>query len=147
MQKIQFSTTINASKQKVWETLWTAASYREWTSPFGAGSYETSENWKVGSKVLFLGDGGGGMVARVAANRPGEYMSFEHLGEVKDGIEDTTSEKVKQWAGAKENYTLVETGSTTTLTMDMDITEDFKAFFEKTWPLALEKVKALAENQ
>jgi hypothetical protein len=26
-------------------------------------------------------------------------MSFEHLGEVKDGVEDTESEKVKAWAG------------------------------------------------
>ena len=146
MEKSNFSIRINAPKEKVWKTLWDDSTYRQWTSPFMEGSYAVTDNWKEGSKVLFLAPGGSGMVSTVAANRPNEFMSFKHLGEVKDGVEDTTSEKVKAWAGAHENYTLKETGGVTELVVEMDMTDDFKDYFTKTWPVALEKVKELSEN-
>src|SRR5687768_2071238 len=105
MEKSNFSVRINAPKEKEWKTLWDDSTYRQWTSPFMEGSYAETDNWKEGSKVLFLGPEGSGMVSTVAANRPNEFMSFKHLGEVKGGVEDTTSEKIKAWAGAYENYT------------------------------------------
>ena len=101
MEKINFSTDINAPKEKVWEVLWNDDSYRKWTSAFYEGSYAQTDNWKEGTKVLFLGPGGDGMVSRVAANKPNKFMSFEHLGVVKKGVEDTESEEVKDWAGAR----------------------------------------------
>lgn len=146
MEKINFSTHINAPKEKVWEILWNLDSYRAWTSAFYEGSYAKTDNWKEGSKVLFLGPTGSGMVSMVAANKPNEYMSFKHLGEVKEGVEDTTSEQVKVWAGSTENYTLKDENGTTTLFVDMDITPEFKEMFEKMWSRALEKVKALSEG-
>jgi hypothetical protein len=103
MEKINFSIDINAPKEKVWNVLWNDESYRKWTSPFAEGSYAKTDNWKEGSKVLFLGpDGGGGMVSKVASNKKNEFMSFEHLGVVKDGIEDTESDSAKGWAGARK---------------------------------------------
>lgn len=146
MQKIHFSTNINAPKEKVWEMLWNLDAYRAWTSVFTDGSDVRTENWNEGSKVLFLDGKGGGMVSMVAGNRINEYMSFRHLGIIKDGIEDTSSDAVKTWAGATENYSLSGNNGTTTLAVDMDITEDFKDYMEKTWPVALEKIKALAEG-
>ena len=146
MQKINFSTDINAPKEKVWQTLWDDANYRKWTSAFTEGSHAVTDNWKEGSEVKFLDPKGSGMVSKVAANRPNEFMSFEHLGEIKDGVEDRDSEKVKEWAGAKENYTLKETGGVTKLDIEMDISEEYKDMFTQMWPKALEQVKALAEN-
>ena len=146
MEKLKFSTSINAPKEKVWETLWNLESYRAWTSAFTEGSYAKTDNWKEGTKVLFLDPKGSGMVSMVARNKPNEYMSFKHLGEVKDGVEDTTSERVKAWAGSTENYTLKEENGKTTLAIDMDITDEFKEMFEKMWPKALEKVKELSEK-
>jgi hypothetical protein len=146
MEKISFSTRINAPKEKVWKALWDDASYREWTTPFCEGSYAVTDNWKTGTKVLFLAPGGSGMVSTVAANRPNEYMSFKHLGEVKDGVEDTTSEKVKQWAGGMENYTLTETGGVTEVAVELDVPEEHKDYFMKAWPKALEELKKLSEN-
>jgi len=146
MEKLQFSTTINAPGNKVWSTLWEDSNYRNWTSAFSEGSYAVTDNWKEGSKVLFLSPGGNGMVSAVAVNKPNEFMSFKHLGEVSNGVEDTTSERVQQWAGATENYTLTEKDGKTILTIEMDITEEFKESFEKIWPAALEKVKILAEK-
>ena len=146
MEKINFSTNINATKEKVWEILWNLDSYKAWTSAFMEGSYAKTDNWKEGSKVLFLDPKGSGMVSMVAVNKPNEYMSFKHLGEVKDGVEDTTSDRVKVWAGSTENYTLKGENGTTTLSVDMDITPEFKEMFEKMWPNALGKIKALAEG-
>lgn len=144
MEKLNFSVNINAPKEKVWSVLWEDASYRIWTSPFCEGSYAVSD-WNEGSKILFLSPGGSGMVSKVAVKRPNEYMSFKHLGEVKNGVEDTTSEQVKQWQGSTENYTLESTASGTLLKVDMDTSEDFKDYLEKAWPQALDKLKALAE--
>jgi len=146
MQKIHFSTSINAPREKVWNVLWNDNSYREWTSAFAEGSYAKTDNWKEGSKVLFLDPKGSGMVSTVAKNKQNEFMSFKHLGVVKEGIEDTESESVQSWAGAMENYSLTENSGATKLDVDMDITDDFKDYFLKTWPVALEKVKELAEK-
>ena len=95
MEKINFATTINAPREKVWKVLWDDASYRNWTSVFTEGSYAKTDNWKEGSKVLFLSPEGDGMVSKVASNKPNKFMSFEHLGVVKNGVEDTESESVK----------------------------------------------------
>jgi uncharacterized protein YndB with AHSA1/START domain len=146
MQKLNFSININAPKEKVWKMLWDDSSYRKWTSAFSVGSYAETDNWKEGSKVLFLDGERNGMVSQVAANRPNEFMSFQHLGEVKKGEEDTTSERVKQWAGAMENYTLKEANGVTELKVEMNITEEYKDYFANTWPKALEQIKSLSED-
>ena len=149
MEKLNFSTNINAPREKVWEVLWNDDTYRKWTSAFMEGSYAETDNWKEGTKVLFLAPGGSGMVSTVARNKKNEFMSFKHLGEVKDGVEDTESEKVKQWAGATENYRLTDENGKTKLDVDLDVDNtngDFKNYFIKTFPIALEKVKELAEK-
>lgn len=148
MEKFNFAISINAKKEKVWDTLWQDASYRKWTSAFSESSYAVTDDWKEGTKVLFLDAKGSGMVSMVAENKPNKYMSIKHLGEVKDGIEDTTSERVQQWNGMMENYTLIETPDGTDLKIELEgkISDEFKDFFLNTWPIALEKVKELAEE-
>jgi len=145
MEKIKFTADINAPKQKVWNVLWDKTSYEKWSSVFAPGS-TFSTDWKEGSKIIF-GDGkGSGMVSRIAVKKENEYMSFEHLGEVKDGIEDTTSDAVKMWAGSHENYTLTETSNGTKLDVDMDISPEFKDMFMNMWPKAMDEIKKLSEN-
>ena len=146
MEKLNFSILINAPAEKVWDTLWQPYYYESWTRAFAEGSTVQTDNWKEGSKVIF-GDGtGSGMVSRVSVNRPAAFMSFTHLGTIIDGVEDTQSEKVSAWAGATENYTLTAENGKTRLDIEMDISTDFKAYMEKTWPVALELLKGLAEG-
>lgn len=145
MTRLTFSTTIDAPKDLVWRTMLEDETYRRWTSAFQEGSYAVTD-WKPGSKALFLADGSG-MVSRVAEHRPNEYLSLEHIGIVKDGVEDTESAEVKEWAGARENYTLRENAGRVTLTIDMDTTDDHKRFFEDTWPKALAALKDLSERR
>ena len=145
MQKQEFKVSINAPREKVWEVLWNDDTYRAWTSVFSEGSHAQTD-WKKGSKVLFLDGKGSGMVSKIADNVPNEYMSFEHLGVVKDGVEDTESPEVKQWAGAHENYRLNPVGGNTELAVQIDLSDEWKDYFVNTFPKALDKIKELAEN-
>jgi len=145
MRKITFLTSINAPKEKVWRVMLEDATYRQWTSAFQEGSYAVTD-WAANSKALFLTPEGHGMVSRIVAHRPSEFLSIEHLGTVKKGVEDTTSEEVKGWAGAYENYTLKEVNGVSTLTVEMDTTDEFLKFFEDTWPKALNKLKEITEK-
>jgi uncharacterized protein YndB with AHSA1/START domain len=146
MTKLTFSTTIAAPKELVWRTMLEDTTYRKWTSAFQEGSYAVTD-WKPGSKALFLAPDGSGMVSRVAEHRPNEVLSLEHLGVVKNGVEDTTSAEVKKWAGARENYTLRENSGSVTLTIEMDTADSYTQYFEETWPKALAALKELAESR
>ncbi|MCW3116756.1 MAG: Activator of Hsp90 ATPase 1 family protein [Chitinophagaceae bacterium] len=148
MEKKQFKITINAPKEKVWNTLWNDATYREWTAAFAEGS-RAETDWQKGSKVLFLDAKNSGMVSTIAENKSNEFMSIKHLGIIKEGVEDLDNAESKQWAGAFENYTLQTVKGSTELTVDMggaDIPKEFMDYFIMAWPKALEKLKELAEK-
>jgi hypothetical protein len=149
MEKLHFSINIHAPKEKVWDVMLGEESYKKWTDVFMAGSYYEGD-WNEGSKMLFLApdESGkmGGMVSRIKENRLYEYISIEHLGMVQNGIEDTSSDDVKKWAGALENYTFKENNGTTEVLVDLDSNEEYKEMFEGMWPKALQKLKKLAEN-
>lgn len=150
MQKLHFSITISAPKEKVWDVMLGEETFKMWTEPFMKGSHFVGD-WSVGSKMLFLAPdpdkGGkmGGMVSRVKANRPYEFISVEHYGIVEDGKEDTTSDKIKEWTGV-ESYTFKETDGKTEVLVENDANDKYKEMLEKTWPQALEKLKDLAEK-
>jgi uncharacterized protein YndB with AHSA1/START domain len=150
MHKLQFSIIINAPKTRVWNTMLGQDSFRAWTEVFMPGSHYVGD-WNEGSKILFLAptETGlmSGMVSRIKENRLHEYISIEHLGVVQDGKEDTSSEAVKAWAGAHENYTFKETNGRTTVFVDTDTADEFREMFQDTWPKALRKLKDLAEER
>lgn len=146
MKKLRFSTIIHAGRETVWEVMLTPATYEMWTAEFAEGSrFEGS--WAEGERIRFLGPDGSGMSAVIAENRPHEYLSIKHVGVIKHGVEDTTSDEVRAWAPAFENYTLANAGGATELTVDMDVTPDFEEYMQKTWPRALSRLKALCEAQ
>lgn len=151
MQKLKFSIEINAPKEKVWNTMLDDKTYRMWTTPFNEGSYYKGD-WSKGSKIIFLGPDQetgkeGGMVSRIAENKLYEFISIEHLGIIKDGVEDTTSEDVKKWTPAFENYTFQEKNGTTEVLVEMDINDEYKEMFEGMWPKALQVLKEIAEKK
>lgn len=145
MERLNFTANINAPKEKVWGVLLGTETYPKWTAVFAPDS-QAQTDWKEGSKALFHDGKGNGMISRIAKNIPNNYLSIHHLGMIRNGVEDTESEEVKKWAGAEENYTLKDSGGGTELLIEMDSAEDFKDYFLKTWPAALDKVKELCEN-
>jgi hypothetical protein len=145
MNHLKFSTQIRAPREKVWNVLWNDITYRKWTSVFNEGSYAESD-WNEGSKVNFLSPTGDGMYSRIDKKVPNEFMSFKHLGVIKEGKEQPQDEETKKWSGAMEDYRLKEANGLTELIVETDVTEDFQEYMEKTFPMALEKVKDLSEN-
>lgn len=147
MKSMNFKIDINAPKEKVWNALWEDANYRAWTAPFSEDSHAITD-WKQGSKALFVDSKGSGMVSRIEENRPNEYMSIRHLGEIKDGVEDTSSKAAQQWANALENYTLTDIPAGTNLKVEMtgNIPPEFENYFAEAWPKALNKLKEIAER-
>jgi hypothetical protein len=139
-----FNININAPREKVWETLLGKETYPKWTAVFAEGS-TVETDWQKGSKAIFSDGKGSGMVARIEENIPNEHLSIIHLGEVVNGVEDTESDKVKDWAGAHENYTLKTSGNGTEVAIDMELSEQYADMFNETWPKALEKLKELSE--
>ncbi len=149
METKEFKITINATKEKVWQTLWDDVTYREWTAAFTEGSWAKTDHFKKGSKVLFLDAKNDGMISIVSENRPNEYMSFEHIGEVKKGVEDLESAKKQGWAGAHENYSLKTVPGGTEVLIEMDVDEkatEMVNYFMATWPKALDKLKEVSER-
>lgn len=144
MEKLHFNIAINAPRHRVWQILWDDTTYRQWTTVFAEGSHAESD-WQEGSKILFLGPNGDGMVSRIARLVQYEYMSFEHLGEIKNGVEDLTSAETRVWAGSHENYTLSEVDGGTTLHVELEINNSFAEYFTGMFPKALEIVKNLSE--
>ena len=150
MQKLHFSMLINAPKDKVWHAMLDDQPYREWTNAFNEGSYYKG-SWEKGSKILFLGPDPntgeeGGMVSRIAENKPYEFISIEHLGIVQNGVEDTTSEAARKWAPAFENYTFNDKDGATEVLVDIDTEDEHVQMFNEMWPEALRKLKKLAEK-
>ena len=145
MEKQEFKIAIDAPPEKVWSALWGKHSYPAWTSAFTEGSH-VETNWQKGSKALFLDGKNEGMVSTIEENKPNEFMSIKHLGIVKNGVEDLESEQTKEWAGAHENYTLKPVNGKTELTVDMDVTDEYRDYFQKAWPKALDKLRELAEK-
>lgn len=145
MEKLTFNVHINAPQEQVWQSLWEDASYRSWTAVFHEGSHAVSD-WQEGSKILFLGPDGnggtGGMTSRIAKLIPNDTMIFEHLGEVKNGVEDFS----KGWTEAFEKYFLRQSADGgTELNVELDTVGEYVSYFQETFPKALAKVKELAE--
>lgn len=145
MKKLEYNMEIDATPEKVWNIIIGKDTYPKWTAEFCEGS-AVETDWKKGSKALFLDGKGSGMVAEIAENIPHEFLSIRHLGEIINGVEDTTSDKVKEWAGAHENYTLKSVNGKTHWKVEIDVAPDFITYMNDTWPKAMEKVKELAER-
>lgn len=141
MAALHFTVNINARKEKVWETLWDDATYRQWTAAFHPGSYAESD-WNEGSRILFLGPDGRGMFSVIDKKIPNQQMTFRHLGELKDGIEEP-----KDWGeDATESYQLHDKNGGTELTVQVSGTGDFEEYLKNTFPKALEILKKIAEG-
>lgn len=153
MKKVQFKTAIKAPVGKVYNTmlgLEDKTTYQAWTSEFNPTStFEGS--WDKGAKILFIGTGEngekGGMVSEIAENIPNKFVSIRAIGILKDGQEITSGQEIEKWAGGLENYSFEENNGVTTVTVEVDMADDFDNYFNETYPKALKKLKAIVENQ
>jgi uncharacterized protein YndB with AHSA1/START domain len=140
MKTNTFNVQINAPKERVWDVLWNDDTYRQWTAAFHEGSYAKSD-WEEGGSIQFLSPEGDGMYSRIQKKIPNSVMIFEHLGEIKGGVEQPKSE----WSGARESYYLSDNNGMTELKVEIDLSDEYAEYFKDIFPKALEVVKRLAE--
>ena len=147
MKTVQFTKEIKAPAQKVWDTLWNEATYSQWTSAFNPQGVSTMQSdWEVGGRTLFVDGNGNGMISTIISKDEPNAMVFKHLGMIKDGKEDTTSEEVKSWAGSLEEYHLSESNGTTTLLTSVQIEEEWEEMMNNGFTQGLEVVRKLSEQ-
>ncbi len=146
IEKLHFSININATKEKVWKTLWGKESYKIWTLPFGEGSYYSGD-LGPNARIHFLMPDGSGMYSDVVFFKENELLVFKHIGNVVNFQEQEINEETKHWTGAFEIYRLVEINANTTeLEVEVDVTDPHVEFMKKRFPKSLEVVKELSET-
>lgn len=147
VKRAQFTATINAPVPTVWRLMIGPESYMRWASAFAEGTYFEG-SWEAGAKIKFLSPpSGDGMVAEIAENRKNEFISIRHLGMIANGVEDTTSESVRAWAPAYENYSFISVPGGTQLVVELDVLDEWEQYMNEAWPRALALLKQLSEAE
>jgi uncharacterized protein YndB with AHSA1/START domain len=141
MKKLQFEITIAAPRHKVWELMLAKPSYEQWTAAFCEGSSYQGD-WSPGSEIRFTGPDGGGMLAEVVQNLPGERVQIRHRGELAPGGEFKPGDG---WDSADESYFFSDEAGGTRLRAQMDCAPAYEEMMSRMWPDALQRLKALCE--
>lgn len=149
MKVITLSIKIHSPREAVWEAVTSNKYYNDWTKVFTTTSYFEG-SWEEGKTIRFLAKNKKGstegMVSQIAESRYPEYISIKHLGYIYDGVDDTTSDDIKSWAPAFENYTFENSENNTThFNVEVEVTDEYYELFLKQWPKALEALKETAE--
>ena len=142
---LEFDVQIQAPRSAVWDVMLEPATYEQWASEFCEGSHFKG-SWAEGEKIQFLAPNGDGMSSVIAENRLHEYVSIRHLGEIAGGIEDLTSDKVRSWAPAYENYTFSDAPGGTKVHISVEVLSEWEGFMLETFPKAIQKLKAICEG-
>ena len=147
MKTLQFEITVDASPQKVWETMLGKETYPKWVDVSWPGSSYHGE-WKQGAQIRFTGaDGGGGTLGEVTEVDPYSKVDLHHIAVLlDDGSEDRTSDMAKTWIGSTETYTFIPDNGATKLDVELTIPAEWVDEFEDGWPKAIDALKQLAEQ-
>jgi len=143
MKEMQFSIEINATKVRVWNTLWQDATFREWAGIIDPGTHLVGD-LKEGNEIQFISGNGYGVTSLVEKLTPGEFLLLRHSADTQ---EEGKRERVKEWTGGTERYSLTEKDGVTTLAVEFDVPPELEEYFKINYPKAFERVKELAERK
>ncbi|MEI7883793.1 MAG: hypothetical protein WCI30_00410 [Clostridia bacterium] len=142
MKEIQFSIQINASKERVWATLWDDITFRDWANIIDEGTYMKGV-MKEGSEIQFISSVNGyGVTSLIEKLNQNDFLLLRHNADTK---ESGQQEREKEWTGGTESYSLTEKNGVTTLIVKMDVPQEQEETFNTRFPRALERIKTLAE--
>ena len=148
MQSLQYSITIDAPREKVWDTMLGRDTYEKWTATAWPGSTFEGD-WSEGSQMRFVGvDGdGGGTLAQIMRVDPYAHIDAEHIAVIaEDGSEDRKSDVAKTWVGTKERYSFNARNGSTEVVVDIETYPEWADMFNDGWPGALQALKTLCET-
>lgn len=150
MKTLTTSIDIRAPRAKIWKTITGPDTFGDWCAAFNPGCFFEGD-WSEGSEIRFLGIDSttgktGGMVSKIVENKPGEVIAIRHVGVVENGVEVTEGPIAEQWIGAREEYRLSGGPEIFTLEVTTDVADEWFEYFEKSWRLALGRLRELAEQ-
>lgn len=140
MKFLEFEKQINATPEKVWETLFTQDSYKKWASAMNEGTYFEG-NWEVGSIMKFLDPQNNGMYNLVTENIRFKVLGMKHLGWILKG-----ELSPQNWEDSTLNYILEPSENGTLLKGTVNSLDEFVEFFNSKYPQNFENIKRLAEK-
>ena len=140
MKFLEFEIQINATPEKVWETLFTQDSYKKWASAMNEGTYFEG-NWEVGSIMKFLDPQNNGMYNLVTENIRFKVLGMKHLGWILKG-----ELSPQNWEDSTLNYILEPRENGTLLKGTVNSLDEFVEFFNSKYPQNFEHIKRLAEE-
>lgn len=140
MKFLEFEILINATPEKVWETLFTQDSYKKWASAMNEGTYFEG-NWEVGSIMKFLDPQNNGMYNLVTENIRFKVLGMKHLGWILKG-----ELSPQNWEDSTLNYILEPSENGTLLKGTVNSLDEFVEFFNSKYPQNFEHIKRLAEK-
>ena len=140
MKFLEFEIQINATPEKVWETLFTQDSYKKWASAMNEGTYFEG-NWEVGSIMKFLDPQNNGMYNLVTENIRFKVLGMKHLGWILKG-----ELSPQNWDDSTLNYILEPSENGTLLKGTVNSLDEFVEFFNSKYPQNFEHIKRLAEE-
>lgn len=140
MKFLEFEIQINATPEKVWETLFTQDSYKKWASAMNEGTYFEG-NWEVGSIMKFLDPQNNGMYNLVTENIRFKVLGMKHLGWILKG-----ELSPQNWEDSTLNYILEPSENGTLLKGTVKSLDEFVEFFNSKYPQNFEHIKRLAEE-
>jgi uncharacterized protein YndB with AHSA1/START domain len=143
MKELQFSIAIQATKERVWDTLWQDETLREWAGIIDPGTHLVGE-LKEGNEVQFISGNGYGVTSLVEKLVASEFLLLRHRADTQD---DGKRERAKEWTGGEERYSLAEKDGDTTLAVSFGVPPEMEEYFKVNYPKALERVKELAEKE
>lgn len=148
-ESLHFEISIDAPANKVYQTVISPTHYSKWTLPFNPTS-RFEGTWEKGSQIIFRGtdENGveGGMISQIEDIQPNRFISIRHLEVFPKDSNSMTAEDMQNWAGAMENYSFVADGNKTLMVVETDTLPSFQSYFNETWPLALQKLKEICEQ-
>jgi hypothetical protein len=135
MKEMQFSVVINASKEKVWSTLWEDVTFRDWARLIDEGTY-IQGTMEEGNEIQFISSVSGyGVADLIERLIPNEFVLFRHSA---DTFESGKQLRTNEWTGGSESYSLIEEYGITTLIVKTDVPAEQEETFSVRFPLALD---------
>lgn len=149
MERLKFTTEIKAPVEQVFKTMIGKDSYKQWTSVFSPTS-DFEGSWAEGEKIMFVAINKSGkregMLGRVEAFVPNQFVSVRYDGVLEGDEEITEGEIAAGFKDTHENFSFERSKDGTTVTVDVDVEEAFKPYLLKTYPKALERLKQICEQ-
>lgn len=143
MRSMQFTVEINASRRRIWDTLWQDATFREWAGIIDPGTYMAGDLVE-GNEVQFISaENGYGVTSKVETLVENEFLLLRHKADTQNTGEETRDD---EWTGGEESYALTDANGAMTLTVVFDVPSELEDYFNENYPKALQRVKALAES-